>query len=94
MAKQAHRHGDARVCGATTIVQGQSNVFVNGKLWAVRGDPETHGNGQLINSGTSVTIHGIPVIVNRPDLAADDNVPHASPLTETATGSPNVFAYT
>lgn len=89
----AHRNGDLRACGATTIVQGQSTVFVNSKLWSVVGDPNSHGDGQLINSGTSVTIHGKPVIVNRPDLAAADDAPHPSPQTETAQGSTNVSAY-
>ena len=33
-----HRHGDARVCGATTIVSGQSTVRANGELVSVDGD--------------------------------------------------------
>lgn len=74
-------------------MQGQSSVFVNGKLWSVEGDPETHGNGQLVASHSSVTINGKKVIVNTPDTAAADNAPHSPPLTNTAQGSPNVFGY-
>ena len=50
-----HRHGDARQCGATTVVSNQDNVFANGKLIAVQGDQNTHGAGALnasINPGT------------------------------------------
>lgn len=93
----AHRDGDPRVCGASTVVQGQSTVFVNGQLWAVNGDPNTHGAGGLINSGTTVFINGIPVIVHAADSAAPDNLcpilgpPHCAPAT--AGGSGDVFAY-
>lgn len=93
----AHRNGDARVCGAATVVAGQTTVFVNGRLWAVSGDPNSHGGGGLVPSGTSVFINGLPVIVHAPDGAAPDalcpslNGPHCAPAT--AAGSPNVFAY-
>lgn len=93
----AHRHGDSRTCGATTVVQNQSTVFVNGRLWAVKGDPNTHGGGNLINTGTTVFISGIPVIVHSADPAAPDGLcpiaggPHCGPAT--ASGSDNVFAY-
>ena len=40
----AHRNGDLRTCGATTSVTGQSTVTVNGKLWAVLGDKDSHCN--------------------------------------------------
>jgi len=69
-SKMDHLHGHSRVCGATTIVIGQSSVFVNSRLWAVLGDVCTHGNGQLINTGHTVFIAGIPVIVHAPDPAA------------------------
>lgn len=88
----AHRHGDARNCGATSIVQNQSTVFVNGKLWAVKGTKNSHENGQLINStGSTVFVEGIPVIVNGPDHAHPDNASHPDPMT--ASGSGDVFAY-
>lgn len=93
----AHRHGDARVCGATTDVKLQSTVYVNEKLWAVKGDVNTHGGGGLINSGTTVKIAGYEVIVNSPDSAAADSLcvpigpPHCAPST--AAASTDVKAY-
>lgn len=94
---QSHRHGDGRACGATTVVVGNSTVFVNGKLWAVRGDPNTHGAGGLINTaGKTVFIEGKNVIVNKPDHANPDTLcpipaTHCDPFT--TGGSPDVFAY-
>ena len=91
----AHRHGDARVCGATTVVVGQSFCRVNGKLWAVEGDPNSHGDGQLIHSQAFVKIAGKLVILNTPDDAVADDLcipigpPHCEPVT--AEGSPNTF---
>lgn len=94
MAYKAHRHGDLRACGATTTVVGQSTVFVNGKLWAVKGDTNTHQDGGLINTtGSTVTIEGKPVIVHGPDLAEVDKAGHFMVLDETAQGSGDVFAY-
>lgn len=90
---KAHRQDDSRFCGATTIVVGQSTVFVNGKLWAVDGDPETHGAGNLIKTGTTVFINGINVIVHSPDPATGDLAGHIPADTKTAEGSPNVYAY-
>lgn len=91
----AHRDGDGRVCGASTTVGGQSTVFVNGRLWAVSGDPNSHGGGGLIPSGSTVFVEGKPVIVDAPDGAAPDALcpapPHCAP--DTAGGSPDVFAY-
>ena len=92
-----HRHGDARTCGATTIVSGQSTVFVNSKLWAVEGDGNTDGGGALNASGSTVKIGGIKIIINAPDSAAPDSLcpkpggPHCSPST--AAGSGNVNCY-
>ena len=43
-----HRDGDGRICGATTIVSGNSTVYANNKLVAVNGDPNSHGGGGLI----------------------------------------------
>lgn len=93
----AHTHGMARICGATTVVIGQDNVFVNGQLWAVHGDPNSHGQGNLVASGNKVFINGKPVIINAPDGANPDTLcdligpPHCGPST--AAGSGNVFAY-
>lgn len=94
MAYKAHRHGDPRACGATTTVVGQSTVFVNGKLWAVKGDTNTHQAGDLINTtGSTVTIEGKPVIVHGPDLAKPDRAGHVNTQDQTAGGSGDVFAY-
>lgn len=90
---KAHRAGDLRACGATTVVVGQSTVTVNGKLWAVKDDPNTHTAGGLIPAGQTVTINGKLVIVNTPDLARIDGLGHVGAADETAEGSPNVFAY-
>lgn len=90
---QAHRDGDLRACGAETVVVGQSTVFVNEKLWAVENDPNTHADGGLIASGSTVWIEGKKVIVNKPDLAKVDGLQHVGAADETAEGSDNVFAY-
>lgn len=93
----AHRHDDLRVCGATTTVVGQGTVTVNGKLWAVDNDPNTHGGGGLIPSGSTVKIQGKRVIVHAADSAVADNLcppigpPHCNP--QTAQGSGDVSAY-
>lgn len=88
-----HRHSDARIpdCGATTVVVNNSTVFVNGLLWAVEGDPNTHILGNLIATNPrTVWVQKINVIVRgnhaQPDLAG-----HPDPI---AIGhSPNVWAY-
>lgn len=95
MGFPAHLHGDARMCGATTVVVGQSSVYVNGKLWSVDGDPNTHGDGALITA-SNVKIEGKGVIVHRPDNASADALcpveggDHCAP--KTAQGSGSVFA--
>lgn len=58
-----HRATDARSCGATTLVTGQTFLTVDGKLWAVNGDKNTHGNGDLITTHNWLTINGKGVIV-------------------------------
>ena len=95
---KAHRHGDSRVCGASTVVQNQSTVFVNDKLWSVKGSLNSHGSGPLINStGDTVFVEGIEVIVHGPDHSGADDIcpisgpPHCDPMT--ATGSGDTFAY-
>lgn len=93
----AHRNGDGRVCGASTVVSGQGSVFVNGQLWSVAGDPNSHGGGSLSPSGATVHVEGTLVIVDAPDGAAPDALcptigpPHCGPST--AGGSGDVFAY-
>lgn len=59
----AHRDGDARSCGATTEVIGQDFVTIEGQLWAVNRDPNSHGDGELIAATTYITIGGKRVVV-------------------------------
>lgn len=93
----AHRNGDSRSCGASTVVNNQSTVYVNNQLWAVKDTVNNHGNGQLINStGSTVIIENKEVIVHGPDMAQPDNLcpvapQHCNPFT--AEGSGDVFAY-
>jgi uncharacterized Zn-binding protein involved in type VI secretion len=73
----AHRHEDSRKCGGSTNVTGQTNVRVNGKLWAVEGDQcLAHGPGgsllQVYGSGT-VKINGKKVICALGDTASDND---------------------
>lgn len=91
-----HRQDDLRSCSATTVVNNQSTVFVNGKLWAIKDSINSHGNGQLINSGSTVTINGLPVIIQNDNAKPDNLCPkpggnHCNPV---AVGhSDNVFCY-
>lgn len=92
----AHRNGDLRACGAVTTVSNQSTVFVNSQLWAVSGDPNSHGGGGLIPGGApTVSINGFICIVLG-DLAAPDPLcfviggAHCSPNAISASG--NVYA--
>jgi uncharacterized Zn-binding protein involved in type VI secretion len=66
-----HRHGDSRACGATTIVTGQNFVKVDGQLWSVNGDPDSHGGGALSTTHPWLTINGIGIIVQGNSAAAD-----------------------
>lgn len=93
---KAHRNGDPRVCGASTVVQNQGTVFCNGQLWAVDNSFNSHGNGGLIPSGSTVFCEGKPVIVHSADNSRPDNLcpqggNHCNPAT--AGGSGDVFAY-
>jgi uncharacterized Zn-binding protein involved in type VI secretion len=95
---KCHRQDDPRICGAKTTVQNQSTVTIDGKLWATRGDKNSHGQGGLINTtGSTVTIVGIPVIVHGPDNSNQDNLcppvgePHCNP--KTADGASKTFCY-
>jgi uncharacterized Zn-binding protein involved in type VI secretion len=91
----AHRHGDSRFCGASTIVEGQSTVYVNGKLWAVEGDPETHIDGNLIAVYGAKNVHaeGKLVIVAVGDKATPDDAGHPGPPTDPKGHSSDVSAY-
>ena len=94
MANGAHRNGDSRACGAVTVTAQSKNVYVNGKLWSINGDPNDHGDGNLIAATKNVFIGSIAV-VNIGDSASADGLciplggSHCAP---TATGgSTNVF---
>lgn len=66
-------------------------------LWAVEGDPNSHGAGELIASNPqTVFINGIPVIEHEDPASPDNLCPdpggsHCSPST--SNGSGNVFVY-
>jgi uncharacterized Zn-binding protein involved in type VI secretion len=94
----AHRNGDTRTCGASTVVVGQTTVFVNNRLWAVEGDINSHGSGNLVPvTGDTIYIEDKLVIVHGPDNAFPDDLcpivgePHCAPLT--ASGSGDTSAY-
>jgi len=88
---KAHRHGDARACGATTIVSGQTTVYVNTKLWAVDDDVNTDGDGGLNPAGTTVKINNKKVVVVGDPADADSLCPdlggaHCSPSASAGSG--------
>lgn len=94
MTNAAHRDTDSRTCGATTVSNQNRNVFVNGLLWSIEGDPNSHGDGSLLEGTKEVYIGSIPVI-NVGDSAQPDGLcsvsggEHCSP--NASSGSPNVF---
>lgn len=67
------------------------------ELWAVQGDPNTHGAGELIASNPqTVFINGIPVIEVQDDSNPDNlcppvGEPHCNPFS--VSGSGTVFVY-
>lgn len=98
----AHRDGDKRFCNADTIVVGQSTVFVNNKLWAVEGDPDTHcfeGNLKAFYGPRNVFIENKHVICAIGDQASSDKKScnplnkHVPPQTWPRGKSPNVKIY-
>jgi hypothetical protein len=91
----AHRHDDSRFCGATTTVIGQTNVYVNNKLWAVEGDPETHGNGNLVAEygAKNVYINSKLVICAVGDNADEDDLSHPPTNTKPQDKSSDVLVY-
>ena len=89
---QVHRLTDSRACGATTVVVGQSTVFVNGLLASVDRDPNNHGAGCIYASTNQVYVEGKMIVEVGDDAAPDNLCPgdsHCNPRT--TTGSPNVF---
>lgn len=93
MTIPVHRDTDARICGAGTVVAGNSTVYANKLLVSVDGDPNDHGGGALGATSKQVYCHSILVVHHAPDPAAPDALcpipPHCGP--DTAQGSPDVF---
>ena len=87
----AHRDTDTRACGAITHAT-DLGVYVNGKLWAVEGDKESHGNGDLIATHEGVYICGKKVIIFG-DKASGDNADHTPDQTKPTGHSDNVTCY-
>jgi hypothetical protein len=84
----SHRENDDRSCGAITEVIGQDFVTIEGELWAVLGDPNSHGDGGLTATKTYVKISGKSIIVAGDSANPDSLCPivggsHCEP---TATG--------
>ena len=90
MADRAHRKDDKRDCGAKTVVVGQSTVFVNGRLWAVKDDPNDHGDGQLIPGGSLTVYAEGKLVIIKGDSARPDDAGHADPKADES--SSDVFA--
>lgn len=90
---KAHRDGDLRTCGATTVVTGQSTVYVNNKLWAVEGDLNDHGQGALrAVLSQDIFIENKKAIVTPGDEAFPDDQ-HPEPDTWPSQGSDDVLPY-
>lgn len=95
---RVHRDTDLRICGAATIVVGQSTVFVNNLLWAVDFDIDTHCNaGPLkpITAPRNVYVENKLVICAPGDAFYSPDylgcfLPH-SPFP--VGGSPNTYVY-
>lgn len=91
----AHRNADKRRCSAATTVVNQSSVYVNGRLWSVNGDPNTHGSGDLvaIYGPPCVYIEGKLVICAVGDTAKPDELGHTPGEDDPVEASGDVFVY-
>jgi hypothetical protein len=91
----AHRENDTRFCSATTIVTEQSTVYVNNKLWAVEGDQNSHGNGQLIAEygAKNIYVENKLIICAVGDKAEPDDLGHPAPPTDPQTSSSDTIVY-
>lgn len=89
---EVHRDTDSRICGAQTVVAGNTTVFVNNLLASVDQDPNSHGSGPIIASTNNVFVHN-KLIVENGDAADPDDLcpipPHCGPDTDS--GSPDVY---
>ncbi len=87
-----HRDTDPRVCGATTTVAGNTDVYANNLLVSVDADPNSHGDGALIAHSNEVYADNILTVNHTPDTANADSLcpvpPHCNPDTDG--GSPDV----
>lgn len=96
---RAHRDTDSRFCGASTMVIGQSTVYVNNLLWAVKDDPDDHcGMGELVPEvGLTVEIEGKLIICAVGDSAKEDYegciTVHPPGATNPSGGSGDTFVY-
>ena len=65
-------------------------------MWAVEGDPNDHGAGNLVQvyDGGNVYAEDKKIIVAVGDIAVPDNQFHPFPPTDPSTASGDVFAYT
>jgi uncharacterized Zn-binding protein involved in type VI secretion len=85
-----HRNGDSRACGASTIAS-NPNVFVNNKLAAVDGNPNSHGGGNLNAANPNVFIGNKLVVINGNSASPDALCPlpggaHCAPSATSASG--------
>ena len=90
----AHRNSDSRACGASTVSAQSRNVYVNGLLWSIDGDPNSHGQGALSAATNSVFIGGVAVCNDNDSAAADalcQSVGGSHCAPSAVSGSSNVF---
>lgn len=85
-----HRDGDSRACGASTLAS-NPNVYVNNKLAAVDGNPNSHGGGALSAACNNVYIGNILVVIQTNSAAPDSLCPipggaHCNPHAAGASG--------
>ena len=89
-----HRNTDSRICGATTVVAGNSTVFANNLFVSVNADPNSHGAGSLIASSNQIFVEN-KMVVEVGDSASPDGLcpvvggPHCGP--NSSSGSSNIF---
>lgn len=89
-----HRNTDSRVCGASTVVTGNTTVYANNLLVSVNGDPNSHGAGNLSASTNQIFVEN-KMVVEVGDGASPDGLcpplggSHCGPSS--SSGSSNVF---
>lgn len=73
MVNKIHRDGDDRACGATTDTLQNKEVYAEGELVSIDGDPNSHGEGGLIAATKNVYINDT-LVVNLGDAANPDGL--------------------